>query len=93
MSFWKWSRTDPSSNATADSSINWAESQAPSTVNNSARAMMTAAAKFRDDISGAIATGGSSTAFTLTSFQSFDTLANMNGAMIAFTPHTTSARR
>ena len=89
MSFWKWSRT-AESNSTADSSINWAEGQAPSTVNNSARAMMTAAAKFRDDISGAIVTGGTSTAYTVTSYQAFDTLANMNGAMIAFTPHTTS---
>jgi microcystin-dependent protein len=89
MSFWKWSRT-ASSNATADTSINWAEGQAPSTVNDSGRAMMAAAAKFRDDISGAIATGGSSTAYTVTSYQAFDTLANMNGAMIAFTPHTTS---
>jgi microcystin-dependent protein len=89
MSFWKWSRT-ASSNATADTSINWAEGQAPSTVNDSGRAMMAAAAKFRDDISGAIMTGGSSTAYTVASYQAFDTLANMNGAMIAFTPHTTS---
>jgi microcystin-dependent protein len=89
MSFWKWSRT-ASSNATADTSINWAEGQAPSTVNDSGRAMMAAAAKFRDDISGAITTGGSSTAYTVTSYQAFDSLANMNGAMIAFTPHTTS---
>jgi microcystin-dependent protein len=88
MSFWKWSRT-ASSNATADGSINWAEGQAPSSVNDSARAMMAAAAKFRDDISGAIVTGGTSTAYTLTSYQAYDTLANMNGAMIAFTPHTT----
>jgi microcystin-dependent protein len=89
MSFWKWSRT-ASSNATADTSINWAEGQAPSTVNDSGRAMMAAAAKFRDDISGAIVTGGSATAYTVASYQSFETLANMNGAMIAFTPHTTS---
>src|SRR6266481_6750319 len=89
MSFWKWSRT-ASSNATADGSINWAEGQAPSTVNDSARAMMAAAAKYRDDVSGAIATGGTSTAYTVTSYQSFDTLAHMDGAMIAFTPHATS---
>jgi len=90
MSFWKWSRT-ASSNATADGSINWAEGQAPSTVNDSARAMMAAAAKYRDDVSGAITTGGTSTAYTVTSYQSFDTLAHMDGAMIAFTPHTTNA--
>jgi microcystin-dependent protein len=89
MSFWKWSRT-ASSNATADATINWAEGQAPSTVNDSGRAMMAAAAKFRDDISGAITTGGSSAAYTVASYQAFDTLASMNGAMIAFTPHTTS---
>ena len=90
MTFWKWSRTG-SLNATADApSINWAEGQAPSTVNDSARNMMASAAKFRDDISGAITTGGSSSAYSVTSYQGFDTLANMNGAMIAFTPHTTS---
>jgi hypothetical protein len=33
MSFWKGSRT-VSSNATADGSINWAEGQAPSIVND-----------------------------------------------------------
>ena len=89
MSFWKWSRT-AEFNSTADASINWAEGQAPSTVNDSGRAMMAAVAKFRDDISGAIMTGGTSTAYTVTSYQAFGTLANMNGAMIAFTPHTTS---
>jgi microcystin-dependent protein len=87
MSFWKWSRT-AASNATADGSINWAEGQAPSTVNDSARAMMAAASKYRDDVAGAIATAGTSSAYTLASFQVFDTLAHMDGAMIAFTPHT-----
>ncbi len=89
MTFWKWSRT-ASSNSNADSTINWAEGQAPSSVNDSARAVMAAAAKYRDDISGAITTGGSSTAYTVSSYQSFDSLANMNGAMIAFTPHETN---
>jgi microcystin-dependent protein len=86
MSFWKWSRT-AANNATADGSINWAEGQAPSTVNDSARAMMAAASKYRDDVAGAIATAGTGTAYTLASYQVFDTLAHMDGATIAFTPH------
>jgi hypothetical protein len=89
MSFWKWSRT-AGTNATADGSINWAEGQAPSSVNDSARAMMAAAAKFRDDISGAITTGGTSSAYTVTSYQVFDSLAHLDGQMIAFIPHTTN---
>jgi fatty acid/phospholipid biosynthesis enzyme len=90
MTFYKWSQT-ASADATADSTINWAEGQAPSSVNDSARAMMAATAKYRDDIAGAIVTGGTSTAYTVTSYEVFDTLAHMNGQMIAFTPHATNA--
>src|SRR5882672_4724954 len=89
MPVWKWSKI-ASSNASADSTINWAEGQAPSSVNDSARAEMAAVAKWRDDISGTITTGGSSTAYTVASNSTYDTLANMNGAMIAFVPHATS---
>src|SRR4051812_9361641 len=84
-----WSQTQ-ATNATADTTVNWAEGQAPSTVNDSARNMMASVAKWRDDIAGAIATGGTSTAYTVTSYQVFDTLAHMSGQLIAFTPHTTS---
>jgi microcystin-dependent protein len=84
-----WSQT-AANNASADSAVGWAEGMAPSSVNDSSRAEMASVAKWRDDISGAIATGGTSTAFTVTSYQSFDTLARLNGQMIAFTPHTTN---
>src|SRR5712672_4703971 len=89
MPFWKWSRT-ASSNATADSTINWAEGMAPSAVNDSARAVMAAVAKWRDDISGTLTTTGSWTVYSLTTNSTFDSLANMSGAMITFIPHTTS---
>jgi microcystin-dependent protein len=89
LPFYSWSRT-AASNATADSTVNWQEGQAPSSVNDSGRAMMASTAAFRDDISGAIATGGTSTAYTVTSYQVFDTLAHLNGQIIAFTPHTTN---
>ncbi|MGM4997852.1 phage tail protein [Tardiphaga sp. 538_B7_N1_4] len=84
-----WSQT-ASANATADSSVNYAEGQAPSSLNDSARAAMASVAKWRDDISGAIVTAGTSTAYTVTSYSGFDTLAHMNGMMIAFTPHATN---
>lgn len=84
-----WSRT-AASNATADAQVNWAEGMAPSAVNDSARAMMASIAGYRDDIAGAIVTGGTSTAYTVTSYQVFDTLAHMSGQVIAFTPHATN---
>ena len=89
MAFWSWSKT-PASNATADSTINWAEGMAPSAVNDSARAQMARTAEWRDDVSGTITTSGTSTAYTVASNQVFDTLAHMAGAMIAFVPHVTN---
>jgi hypothetical protein len=38
--------------------------------------MMASTAAYRDDVAGAIATGGTSTAYTVTSYQIFDTLAH-----------------
>jgi hypothetical protein len=61
---WQWSRTSDN-NATADPSINWAEGMSPSSINDSARAMMAQVANYRDDISGLLATAGSSTAYTV----------------------------
>lgn len=78
---YKWSQT-ASSNSTADGTINWAEGMAPSAVNDSARAMMAAVAKFRDDINGSLTTAGTSTAYTLTTNQSFASLSVMNGQTI-----------
>jgi hypothetical protein len=89
MTFYTWSTT-AASNATADATINWAENQAPSTINNSSRAEMAAVAKARNDWSGTLTTGGTSTAYTLTTNQVFTTAALMSGAMICFIPHATN---
>lgn len=90
MSLFKWSQT-AANNATADTSINWQEGQSPSSVNDSARAMMAAIARHRDDIAGAIVTGGTATAYTVSSYEVFDTLVRLNGQIIAFTPHATNS--
>jgi hypothetical protein len=85
-----WSRTG-TTNASADSTVNWAEGQPPSSINDSARNMMASAAKWRDDMAGAIVTTGTSTAYLVSSFQQFDSLADMSGNVLAFTPHVTNA--
>lgn len=89
MTLYKWSQV-AATDATADASINWQEGQAPSSVNDSGRAMMAAIAKYRDDVAGGIITGGTSTAYTVASYQAFDTLARLNGQVISFTPHVTN---
>lgn len=83
-----WSTT-AANNASADPAVNWAEGQAPSSVNDSARAMMASVAKWRDDLYG-LTTGGSSTAFTVTSNATYATAAAMSGAIFTIIPHTTS---
>jgi len=88
--FYTWSQTF-GNNASADNSINWAEGMPPSAVNDSARAMMGVLAKNRDDISGAIVTSGTSTAYTVSSNTVFPDLASLANQVIAFTPHTTNA--
>jgi microcystin-dependent protein len=89
MPVYRWSQT-ASTDATADPTINWSEGQAPSTINDSARAMMAALAQYRDDMSGVIVTTGTSTAYQVASFSIFDSLAHLNGQVIAFTPHVTN---
>ncbi|WP_298243725.1 phage tail protein [uncultured Bradyrhizobium sp.] len=89
MTLYRWSQT-ASADATADSTINWAEGQSPASVNDSARAMMAAIAKYRDDVAGAIVTTGTSTAYAVSTYQVFQSLAQLNGQMIAFTPHATN---
>jgi hypothetical protein len=85
---WQWSTT-ASTNAAADPSINWAEGMAPSAVNDSARAMMAVLAAWRNDISGANTTAGTTTAYTLATSEGVTTTP-VNGQMVAFVAHATS---
>lgn len=88
MAFWAWSKT-ADSNATADGTINWAEGQSPSSVNDSARSMMARLAEYRDDTSGLLVTSGNAGAYTVTTNQGFNSTPN-DGQLIAFTPHVTN---
>lgn len=79
-----WSTT-AATNATADSTINWAEGQAPSTVNNSARAMMAVIAKYYKDINGTLATTGSANVYAVTN--NGGDAAYYTGMTLAVTPN------
>jgi microcystin-dependent protein len=83
MTLYKWSQT-AASNATADAGVNWSEGQAPSSVNDSARAMMAATAKYRDDCNGAITATGSASAIAVTTNQGFTSYAAMNRQELTF---------
>lgn len=86
--FYIWSET-AAANGTADSSAPWPEGMSPSAINDSARAMMAVLRRWGNDISGAIATTGSSTAYAVSSHSNYDSFAHLDGQVIAFTPHTT----
>src|SRR5450432_3257765 len=89
MPFYKWSLT-AGSNGTADSTINMAEGMAPSAVNDGIRALMARLKEWGNDTAGQIITTGTSSAYAVASNQAFDSLADMNGAMLGFVPHTTN---
>lgn len=79
-SIFDWSLT-AANNASADSLINWAEGQAPSTVNGSAREMMARIAEYIGDNGGALTAGGTANALTVTANSSFT--AHADGLMLA----------
>lgn len=60
-----WSTT-AAINASVDPSINFAEFQLPSTLNNSGRSVMAALGRLLKDTNGSITSGGSANAYTLT---------------------------
>ena len=86
--YWQWSRTT-SSNATADPTINWSVGMSPSSVDASGRAMMARSAEYRDDISGLLSAGGTSTAYTVTTYEGLAATPN-DGQLLGFTPTNTN---
>jgi hypothetical protein len=82
---WQWSTT-AATNSNADPSINWSEGMSPSSVNDSARAMMAALAAWRNDISATNTTGGTASAYTLTTSEGVSSTPS-NGQMLAFIAH------
>lgn len=75
-----WSKT-AASNGTADTAINFAEGQAPSTLNDAARALMAAVRKHYEDQRGSLVTGGTATAYTITTNEVWD--AYVDGMTVA----------
>jgi hypothetical protein len=63
-----WSKT-AATNASIDTNINFAEGQAPSSLNDSDRALMASVAAWRDDNSGVLVTSGTSIAYTVATNQ------------------------
>lgn len=84
-----WSKT-AANNSTADSAAPWPEGMLPGQVNDSSRGGMASVAKWRDDISGVIVTSGTASAYTVASNQNFSALTELDGMVIAFTPHVTN---
>lgn len=68
MSIFTWSTT-AITNQNSDSLINWVEGQAPSTLNDSARGMMSVLKAWQQDTSGQLTTGGGPVNYTLTTTQ------------------------
>jgi microcystin-dependent protein len=87
-SIWQWSTT-PSSNASSDSTINWREGQPPSSINDSARAMMAQIAYWRNSFNGSLADTGTSTAYAVTTNLSLASTPNA-GQLVCFVPANTN---
>jgi microcystin-dependent protein len=80
-SIYDWSLS-AANNGNADASINFAEGQAPSTVNNSARVLMSRVKEFLLDLGGAPIAAGTANAITVTVNSPFSAFAD--GIRIAF---------
>lgn len=86
---YQWSPT-AANNGSADPSINFSEGMSPSSVNDSARALMARVANWRDDFSGLLGTSGISTGLVVVTNQGFPSTP-LNGQLLTITPNITNA--
>lgn len=86
-SIFDWSTT-AASNSNSDGAIVWSDGQAPSSVDDSGRAMMGRVAEIVKDLGGALTAGGTANALTVTANSAFTT--NVNGRFLALRIATTN---
>jgi microcystin-dependent protein len=89
MAFFNWTKT-AAPNGNSDPSVNFLENQAPSSLNDSSRALMAGLAQMIADQSGALVTTGTANAYSLATNSNFTSAAFLSGNMVAFTPHLTN---
>lgn len=87
---WAWSTT-AASNDSADTTINWAEGQAASTVNNSARAGMAGQAKYLLDAHGALTTTGAADTYSVSTNSTLAALRDGVGLSLVLNATSTGA--
>lgn len=85
-----WSTT-AASNANSDSAINFTEGQAPSTLNNSDRAVMARVVEYVKDTGEGLAAGGSANVLTVTANEGFTVYANTINIRVKATATNTGA--
>lgn len=81
--FWQWSTT-AANNGNSDPTINFQEGMSPSSVNDSARAVMAALAAYNNDTSGFAAASGTASAISFASAQGYTDAASLSGRSVTF---------
>ena len=87
---WSWDAT-AANNSNADASINWAEGQAPSTINDSARSEMAGMAKYLLDAHGALTTTGAANTYSVTTNSTIAALRDGLGISVVVNASATGA--
>ncbi len=86
---YSWVKETGEQNANSDGDINWAEGQAPSTVNNSSRAELASHARFYEAAHGILTTTGAALSYALTTELTNPTTVLRDGLLFSFKAHIT----